>query len=164
MHCDLKPENILLSSKDPDAKLTIIDMGLGQYLNHDEYLNRSKGTIYYVAPEMLMGKYNHKVDIWACGVILYILITGEFPFAAMKKDSNKKLILDREKTSVKILNDPVSFAHENFKTVDPDVIYLLSHMLNKNPVNRPEAKELLQHPWFDKTTEDELRLEGKTLN
>jgi serine/threonine protein kinase len=97
-------------------------------------------------------------------VILYILITGEFPFAAMKKGANDKMILDRERTSFKIMNDKVDYSQKIFKSVDSDVIYLLSLMLTKNPEMRPEATQLLQHPWFEKTTENYLRFEGKGFN
>lgn len=148
MHCDLKPENILLESKEPDAPMKIIDLGLGQFLNKDEHLSRLKGSIYYMAPEQIKMKYNHKVDIWSCGVILYILITGTPPFDAKKYDDEGNSVLDHEGIQAKILKGEVSYEHKAFKYVDPEAIKLVKQMLTYDPSERPEAHEILKNVWF----------------
>lgn len=80
VHRDLKPENILYQSKDPDSPLKIIDFGTSKTYNGDEKLNDVCGTPYYIAPEVLDGKYTEKCDVWSCGVIMYIMLCGYPPF------------------------------------------------------------------------------------
>lgn len=78
-HRDLKPENILLDSSD-GTTIKLIDFGTSQVFENEEKMELVLGTAYYIAPEVLLGKYNEKCDIWSIGVILYILLSGEPPF------------------------------------------------------------------------------------
>jgi calcium-dependent protein kinase len=82
VHRDLKPENLLYLKKgnEKNNPLKVIDFGLSQTLNTKKILSSKVGTAYYVSPEILAGKYNEKCDIWSCGVILYVLLSGEPPF------------------------------------------------------------------------------------
>ena len=89
MHCDLKPENILLESESSN-RIKIIDLGLSQINDKNKPLKSERGSIYYVAPEMILKNYNHKVDIWASGVIFYVLLTGKPPFHAVSININGK--------------------------------------------------------------------------
>ena len=116
-----------------------------------------------MAPEQLKKKYNHKVDIWACGVILYILITGQAPFDAKRINLQGASVLDYDMIKTKILKENVDFENKTFDYVDSDVVFILKQMLNKNPEKRPEANQLLTHPWFFKKTENVHRIEGKYL-
>ena len=80
-HRDIKPENILLSSTDESYQLKLIDFGLSKVLNTmDDIMNGEVGTLYYMAPEVIMGNYNEKCDVWSSGVILYIMLSGNPPF------------------------------------------------------------------------------------
>ena len=81
MHRDIKPENLLL--KDSECtQLCLVDFGLADYYNSSgDYLFKKCGTPGFVAPEILHGEiYNHKVDVFSAGVIMYVLLTGTFPF------------------------------------------------------------------------------------
>lgn len=80
VHRDIKPENILLQNNQRDAQLKIIDFGTSRYFKSDSIMKKKLGTPYYIAPEVLSEKYNEKVDIWSCGVILYIFLCGYPPF------------------------------------------------------------------------------------
>ena len=60
--------------------MKIIDFGSAVELKKGSYLSKLTGSIYYIAPEVILGKYNEKCDIWSCGVILYILLSGVPPF------------------------------------------------------------------------------------
>lgn len=78
-HRDLKPENFLLSSKDEDSPIKVIDFGLSCiYMEDDKRLNLSlkAGSVFYIAPEVLKGKYNELCDVWSLGVILFIMLSG----------------------------------------------------------------------------------------
>ena len=78
VHRDLKPENILVD-KESDT-LKIADFGTAAFLRQTQALTEVVGTPYYMAPEVLRGKYDEKCDVWSCGVILYILLCGAPPF------------------------------------------------------------------------------------
>ena len=140
--------------------MKIIDLGLGQFFNNNEHLSKLKGSIYYMAPEMINMKYNHKVDIWSCGVILYILITGKAPFDAKKYGKNGEIVLDHEGIQAKILSGKVNLNLDAFKLADPDITLLIKTMLTYNHRERPEASEILMHPWFYRTNENLHRQES----
>src|SRR5690606_1432069 len=95
IHRDLKPENLLLTHKASDAQIKIIDFGLAKVM--DESVARSfLGTRGYLAPEMLQrNSYDKAVDIWALGVIVFVLLCGCLPF----DDDSSKITSDgaREK-------------------------------------------------------------------
>lgn len=76
VHRDLKPENLMM---DGDS-LKIIDFGTSALINPSEKLSHKFGTPYYTAPEAMNGSYDNKVDMWSCGVILYIMLSGSPPF------------------------------------------------------------------------------------
>lgn len=96
------------------------------------------GTAYYVAPEVLSGNYDEKCDIWSCGVILYMLLSGCPPF----NGSSDNQILDAVRRGEYELGggmwDIISDAAKD----------LVMCMLSKNPMQRISAAEALNHPWF----------------
>ncbi len=81
VHRDLKPENVLLDrSYDKELVVKIIDFGTAEaFLPHGQ-MHQLLGTAFYIAPEVLAENYNEKCDVWSCGVILYILLSGTPPF------------------------------------------------------------------------------------
>lgn len=74
VHRDLKPENLLFENKAPNALLKVIDFGTSKKLSPNTKLKSLMGTAYYIAPEVIDGRYDVKCDVWSCGVILYILL------------------------------------------------------------------------------------------
>jgi calcium-dependent protein kinase len=80
IHRDLKPENILLEMNKDYSMIKIIDFGTAIVTDKSEHLKDRIGTPYYIAPEILTQNYNYKCDLWSCGVISYILLTGVKPF------------------------------------------------------------------------------------
>ena len=78
MHRDLKPQNILYDTE--SKMLKIIDFGTATEYNPNEKHHLLVGTPYYIAPEVIKGQYTEKCDVWSCGVILYILLSGSPPF------------------------------------------------------------------------------------
>jgi calcium-dependent protein kinase len=81
--CELRPENFLFATPDPDAPIKISDFGLSCYIeNQDSVITDACGSAYYIAPEIFTRKYTKSADIWAVGVILYLLLSGEMKYDA----------------------------------------------------------------------------------
>ena len=140
-HRDLKPENIVFFKKGNEYNnpLKIIDFGLSRIVDREKKLKSKVGTAYYVAPEILKGKYNEKCDIWSAGVILYILLSGEPPFNGK---SDRVIYL-------KIANFKFNFPEEKWKNISDDAKDLIKHMLCPEK-ERYSATQVLHHPWFSK--------------
>merc|ERR1711879_1075677 len=95
-HRDLKPENYLLLTADPIETVTIklIDFGLSCRCKDGEVLKTGLiGTRHYIAPEVWKGSYDKKCDVWSTGVIMYSLLSGQFPFAGETEDSIRDAIM-----------------------------------------------------------------------
>ena len=81
-HCDIKPDNFLFSDPSAHATLKMIDFGHSHKVNNREHLKMLVGTPYYVAPEVLRGKYNIACDMWSVGVVIFVMLFGYPPFYA----------------------------------------------------------------------------------
>ncbi len=82
VHRDLKPENILIDSIQEHGHINIkvIDFGTALFFSPQTHFKETMGTPYYIAPEVLLGSYTEKCDVWSIGVILYIMLSGSPPF------------------------------------------------------------------------------------
>ena len=137
-HRDLKPENLLYlnAGNEKDNPIKVIDFGLSQIFT-DRKLKTKVGTAYYVAPEILMGDYNEKCDIWSAGVILYIFLSGDPPF----NGPNDTAIYN------KISQMKFSFPEKKWRNISNEAKDLIIHMLAPEK-ERYNAKQVLAHPWF----------------
>jgi serine/threonine protein kinase len=83
VHGDIKPENLLLTSEDPNASIKICDFGMARFMDAKEgmVLNQNTGTMDYWSPEIVKnGQCGHGIDMWALGVVTYIMLCGSNPF------------------------------------------------------------------------------------
>ena len=95
-HRDLKPENILFVNKDDDNSLKLIDFGLGKDTKNSKEQKNYVGSPQYVAPEILNGGFDIKCDVWSAGVIMYSLLSRQFPFKGKNKEELYKAIQKEE--------------------------------------------------------------------
>lgn len=138
IHRDIKPENLIFDSKGADAVLKLIDFGTSLKMATNERLHTALGTIYYVAPEVLFGNYDEKCDVWSCGVIMYILLSGRTPF-----ESNNEAELVKK---IKVGN--FYFPAKEWSGVSQDAKHLIKRLLTFNPEKRPSAQAALGDEWF----------------
>ena len=137
VHRDIKPENILFSDKKDFSSLKLIDFGLATQKKTD---NKTVGTPYYMAPEMIKGKYSPKSDIWSVGIIIYLMLTDKFPFVNSKEYDVFEMI-EEGKYNTQLLDD--CECSEEAKD-------LVKKILVKDPDKRPSASDIMDHPWIKK--------------
>lgn len=133
VHRDLKPENLLL---DDQLNVKIADFGLSNIMTDGNFLKTSCGSPNYAAPEVISGKLyaGPEVDVWSCGVILYVLLVGRLPF---DDDHIPSLF-------AKIQRGVFTIPH----WIRSEAADLIRKMLQTNPVQRATIDEIRQDPWF----------------
>ena len=143
VHRDLKPENLLLVDKSHDADIKVCDFGLASFYGEAEpELKGRNGTIAYMAPEMLDGKaYNEAVDLWALGVILFILLGGYHPFDPSGASPDAVV-------AQTVLKGRWGFNDDDcWKHVSKDAKSLINQLLAADPEKRARVDDLLANPW-----------------
>jgi len=151
IHRDLKPENILIVDRNKKSKenlpiIKICDFGTSKIVEKGQIQKKKIGSSYYMAPEVLKKRYNEKCDIWSCGVIMYILLSGKPPFNG--KDDNE--IFD------KILIGNYDIKSPPFDKLSSNCLDLIKNLLNKNIEERFSAEQALNHVWFQDFKSKEL--------
>uniref|UniRef100_A0A3Q1FU94 Ribosomal protein S6 kinase related a n=1 Tax=Acanthochromis polyacanthus TaxID=80966 RepID=A0A3Q1FU94_9TELE len=150
MHRDIKMENILLSDQ---GHLLLSDFGLSRRLKRGGRAFTICGTIQYMAPEVLSGgPYSHAADWWSLGVMLFSLVTGEFPLLA---EQNHGSMLEKVR----------DFPYFLPKTFSSALNLLLTELLCKNPLNRLRNLECFQmQPFFRGSSFDSYILQKTPVN
>jgi len=155
VHRDLKPENFMFLDKNRDSIIKLIDFGFSKMYEEnvlnvmDLKLKTKCGTAYYMAPEVLTGKYSEKCDIYSLGIILYVLLSGYPPFMG----SNDKEIL------ANAANNDVEFNGPEWNEVSKEAMDLITIMTHKDMNQRPGSQEVI----FDKWLSDHVCLKDSKL-
>eukprot|EP00934_Nitzschia_sp_Nitz4_P005363 Nitzschia sp. Nitz4//scaffold11_size288233//284721//287471//NITZ4_000830-RA/size288233-snap-gene-0.68-mRNA-1//-1//CDS//3329534242//5353//frame0 len=151
IHRDIKLENFLFSSSSNDSELKLIDFGLSKHFTQ-ELEQESVGTPYTVAPEVITSKYNEKVDIWAIGVITYLLLSGETPFGGADGE-------ELEEVRRNILRAKCSFEPEEiWNVVSDSAKKFVVRLLNPDSEKRPTAKEAQKDDWLQVYAKKDLHI------
>ena len=157
VHRDLKPENIIMTDNTDNADIRLLDFGLSKILGPTEKCSEPFGTISYVAPEVLKQKYyGREVDIWSIGIITYLLLCGCLPFDDEK--SEKEIVRQT-------IEDPVPYYPKLWKKLSNEAKNFVEGCLKKNPEERMNIKDALEHEWIKKFSNlVQLRLQSKKNN
>lgn len=140
VHRDIKSDNILFLENNIDSPIKLIDFGISLKFEKNTKLKDKTGTVLYIAPEVLQGSYDEKCDIWSCGVLMYMMLSGVPPFYGAT----------RKEVMQKISKGKFSFKSKVWSIISKEAKELIEKMLTLNPDKRPSAREVLNHPWFIK--------------
>ncbi|CAA3005973.1 serine threonine- kinase SRK2A [Olea europaea subsp. europaea] len=148
-HRDLKLENTLLDGS-PAPRLKICDFGYSKSSLLHSRPKSTVGTPAYIAPEVLSRReYDGKLaDVWSCGVTLYVMLVGAYPFEDQEDPKNFR------KTIQRIM--AVQYRIPDYVHISQDCRHLLSHIFVANPARRISIKDIKTHPWFLKNLPREL--------
>ncbi|XP_077906395.1 serine/threonine-protein kinase D1 isoform X2 [Ictidomys tridecemlineatus] len=137
VHCDLKPENVLLASADPFPQVKLCDFGFARIIGEKSFRRSVVGTPAYLAPEVLRNKgYNRSLDMWSVGVIIYVSLSGTFPFN------------EDEDIHDQIQNAAFMYPPNPWKEISHEAIDLINNLLQVKMRKRYSVDKTLSHPWL----------------
>ena len=148
IHRDLKPENILIIERDTNnfPRIKIADFGTSKIFEKGAKQKKLVGSSYYIAPEVIKKNYDEKCDLWSCGVIMYILLSGRPPFSG---DDDSEIMLKVRKGKYDLESAP-------FDTLSKSGLDLIKNLLEIDPQKRLSASEAIDHLWFKENKSKEL--------
>ncbi|KAK6307446.1 hypothetical protein J4Q44_G00225940 [Coregonus suidteri] len=137
VHCDLKPENVLLASSEAFPQVKLCDFGFARIIGEKSFRRSVVGTPAYLAPEVLRNKgYNRSLDMWSVGVIIYVSLSGTFPFN------------EDEDIHDQIQNAAFMYPPNPWKKVSQEAIDLINNLLQVKMRKRYSVDKSLSHPWL----------------
>jgi len=135
-HRDIKLENFLYETKE-NRHIKLIDFGFAKIVDTNSTMSENCGTLHYMAPEVLTGKYDSQCDVWSLGVSVFILLFGRFPFGGSDR-----------KVKEQIKAGQYYVEPNDWKTISPAARDFLEKMLVVAPEKRMTAAMALAHPWI----------------
>nr|XP_043905296.1 serine/threonine-protein kinase D3-like isoform X2 [Solea senegalensis] len=137
VHCDLKPENVLLASAEPFPQVKLCDFGFARIIGEKSFRRSVVGTPAYLAPEVLRSKgYNRSLDMWSVGVIIYVSLSGTFPFN------------EDEDINDQIQNAAFMYPPNPWKEISEQATDLINNLLQVKMRKRYSVDKSLSHPWL----------------
>ncbi|KAJ8275007.1 hypothetical protein COCON_G00096320 [Conger conger] len=137
VHCDLKPENVLLASAEPFPQVKLCDFGFARIIGEKSFRRSVVGTPAYLAPEVLRSKgYNRSLDMWSVGVIVYVSLSGTFPFN------------EDEDINDQIQNAAFMYPPTPWKDISAEATDLINNLLQVKMRKRYSVDKSLSHPWL----------------
>uniref|UniRef100_H3A7U2 Serine/threonine-protein kinase n=1 Tax=Latimeria chalumnae TaxID=7897 RepID=H3A7U2_LATCH len=137
VHCDLKPENVLLASADPFPQVKLCDFGFARIIGEKSFRRSVVGTPAYLAPEVLLNQgYNRSLDMWSVGVIMYVSLSGTFPFN------------EDEDINDQIQNAAFMYPPNPWKEISKSAIDLINNLLQVRMRKRYSVDKSLSHSWL----------------
>uniref|UniRef100_A0A8D3A4U5 protein kinase C n=1 Tax=Scophthalmus maximus TaxID=52904 RepID=A0A8D3A4U5_SCOMX len=137
VHCDLKPENVLLASAEPFPQVKLCDFGFARIIGEKSFRRSVVGTPAYLAPEVLRSKgYNRSLDMWSVGVIVYVSLSGTFPFN------------EDEDINDQIQNAAFMYPSNPWKEISEQATDLINNLLQVKMRKRYSVDKSLSHPWL----------------
>lgn len=135
IHRDIKLENFLYETKE-NKHIKLIDFGFAKIVDQNSKVSENCGTLHYMAPEVLTGKYNSQCDIWSLGVSVFILLFGRFPFGGSDRKVKEQI------KAGKYFVEP-----DQWNSISPAARDFLEKMLVVDPIKRMTSAMALEHPW-----------------
>lgn len=157
-HRDVKPENILFAT--PECKeVKLIDFGFAKMFDpNDSRFQELLGSPLYMAPEIVNKKpYDSKCDIWSCGIITYILLSGDVPYDIGEKEDLPSLFKQIKEKKFTL----ATFAGKEWKGISKDAKEFMLKMLEVDPTQRASAEECLKDKWFTTAPESVIDADGE---
>lgn len=152
-HCDLKPDNFLFHMDEHKTEtLKIIDFGMSKHVAVDKHMTSFRGTPYYVAPEVLEGKYKASCDIWSFGVVMFVMLFGYPPFNAGTQgdvaNADDLIFAKIKKGFTPKVKKGYGAWFPEAMPCSEDAKSLIARCLESDSVSRLSAAECLEHPFF----------------
>jgi len=136
IHRDIKLENFLYETKE-NKHIKLIDFGFAKIVDPNSTVGENCGTLHYMAPEVLTGKYDSQCDVWSLGVSVFILLFGRFPFGGSER-----------KVKQQIKAGQYYVEPDQWNSISPVARDFLEKMLVVDPMKRMTAAMALEHPWI----------------
>ncbi|XP_035005301.1 protein kinase D4 [Hippoglossus stenolepis] len=136
-HCDLKPENVLLASAEPLPQVKLCDFGFARIISEKSFRRTVVGTPAYLAPEVISSSgYNRSLDMWSVGVIMYVSLSGTFPFN------------EDEDIKQQITNATFMYPRQPWASISLEAVSLINNLLRVSLRQRFSVGRALGHPWL----------------
>ncbi|OMJ90441.1 hypothetical protein SteCoe_7137 [Stentor coeruleus] len=146
IHRDLRLENIMFLSKEQDSCLKLVEFGSCKHFEKNVRVLERIGNPYFMSPEVIVGNFDSKCDVWSLGIMMYVLLSGSPPFVGSTENEIMQSVLTTE----------LQFEGKKWRKISEEAKNLIRSMLNRNPKERPTAKQILNNTWIKQRADDNV--------